>query len=69
MDIRDIKPDPLFTAEGHGTYVVRLNVIGIMNDIYICAPGNSVEEAEECALETMGMLKNNDMEVMQTTKV
>jgi len=68
-EILDMKPISVFTEDGFDTYIVYLSVIGIMNHVCICAPGNSVKDAEDCAIETMNMLKNNDMEIMQVIKV
>ena len=55
--------EPVFCQDGHGTYLVELDIIGCENRIFIKSPGDSEEEAIEIALETVELWKNNDISV------
>jgi hypothetical protein len=69
VDFSKFKPVPSFRQDGFDTYVVGISAVGIENDLYLLCAGNNPDEAAEGAMETVAMLKHNDMEVKRVIKI
>lgn len=69
VDMSKFKPVPSFAQDGFDTYVVRIDAVGVENDLYLLCAGNNPDEAAEGAQETIAMLNYGDMEVKQVIKI
>jgi len=55
--------NPDFTSDGHDTYLVKLDVTGVLGYVFVLVPGDNEVEACEIAKNKLSSLSWNDISI------
>jgi Asp-tRNA(Asn)/Glu-tRNA(Gln) amidotransferase A subunit family amidase len=60
-----LKSNPSFSEDGFATYIVKIDAIGVLNNIFIDVAANSEKEAAEEAINALERLDGGDISIKE----